>query len=409
METTLTNRTKAEEIIHLWDNYLTPNYAPSLCLSKGKGCKVWDTNNKFYLDFIAGIAVNSLGHAHPAICHAINKQSRKLMHVSNLYYTEPAAKLAKTLSEASLGGKVFFCNSGAEANEALFKLAKLAGTDQGRTDIITFSNSFHGRTLGGISATGQEKVKVGFEPLMDCFKHARFNQLDSVKELISGKTAAILVEPIQGEGGIHVATPEFMLGLRALCDEHKILLLVDEIQCGLGRTGKMFAYEHYGILPDAIALAKGLGGGFPIGALVTNEKYADCFQPGSHGTTFGGNPLACVAAQAVLDTIDNQKLCQNAEKLGNYLLEKLGHLKVKFPEIKEVRGKGLMLGIVFDRPCKDLERIMQRRGLLTLATAENVIRLLPPLVVNKSQVNKALSIFKKSCLEWKTYFEEGTV
>jgi predicted acetylornithine/succinylornithine family transaminase len=293
-----------EETSKMHEKYVMPTYAPGLTLVRGKGSYVWDEQGKRYLDFTSGIAVTNAGHCHPQVVRAIRKQAGKLMHVSNLYYNEMQPQLAKSLVEKSLRGKCFFCNSGAEANEGLIKLARLWGSEQGRYEIVTMKNSFHGRTLATLTATGQEKVKHGFAPLPEGFVHAEFNNLASCREAVTDKTAAILVEPLQGEGGVVPADPTFMKGLRDLCNEKGILFLCDEVQCGIGRTGQWFGYQRYEVEPDAIALAKGLGNGFPIGAVVAGPKLADTFQPGTHATTFGGNPLACAAALAVINVID---------------------------------------------------------------------------------------------------------
>ena len=384
---------------------MVPTYAPSLVLVKGNGCNVWDATGKKYLDFVAGIAVNTIGHAHPAMLHALREQAGRIMHTSNLYYNEVQGQLARRLSMKSLGGKCFFCNSGAEANEALIKLARYWGKDRGRFEIITVAKSFHGRTLTTLTATAQEKVQQGFSPLPPGFKYAELNNIESIQEQITPQTAAVPIEPVQGEGGVNPADEVFMRALRALCTEQGILLLCDEVQTGIGRTGEWFAYEHFGIEPDALSLAKGLGGGFPIGAMITNKKLEDVFQPGTHGTTFGGNPLACAAALAVVDTVEKKKLCQQSEKLGEQIKNRLEKLAEKYDCITEVRGLGLMIGLVMDRPCKELENILLRKGLITVATAGNVIRLVPPLTVSASEVKRALKIIDKGCKEWQQYHE----
>lgn len=390
-----------EEIVQMHNRFVMPTYAPTLALVRGRGAKVWDADGKAYLDFLSGIAVTNLGHCHPAVVGAIRKQAGRLMHVSNLYYNEHQPRLAKMLSERSLGGKCFFCNSGAEANEALIKLARLWGHAQGRYEVITFSGSFHGRTLATLTATGQDKVQKGFDPLPEGFVRAEFNNLESARTAVNERTAAILVEVLQGEGGVRPARQEFMSGLRALCDEQGILLFCDEVQAGVGRTGHWFGYQSYEVEPDAIALAKGLGSGFPIGAMVTNEKLADVFQPGNHATTFGGTPLACAAALAVVETIEKEELLENVKQMGEQFRERLDKLKKKNPFIEEVRGTGLMIGLVLDRPAKPLEKILCERGLLVLATAENVIRFLPPLNVKPAQIRKAARLVEKGCAEWR--------
>ena len=380
-----------------YQRFVMPTYAPSLVLVKGKGTRVWDTEGKAYLDFGSGLAVNSLGHCHAAVTKAIRKQSSQLMHVSNLFYNVQQPVLAKRLSEKSLGGKCFFCNSGAEANEALIKLARLWGNKQGKHEILCVNNSFHGRTLSTLTATGQAKVKKGFDPLPPGFAHADFNDIQSCEAHIHEKTVAVLVEPIQGEGGVVPAEETFMTQLEQLCRRKGILLLCDEIQSGLGRTGNWFGYQGYGIEPDAISLAKGLGGGFPIGAVVTGSQLADVFQPGLHGTTFGGTPLACASALAVLDVIEQEDLVEHARLQGDVLLKGLKKLTQKFPFLEGVRGKGLMIGIQLNRPAKELEEICREQGLLTIATANSVLRLLPPLNVKKTQIHHALRILAHAC------------
>ena len=389
-----------EVIAELQRKYHVPNYAPSQAFVKGKGSMLWDVNGDKFLDFVSGIAVTSLGHCHPALVKALKKQVGTLMHVSNLYYNDKAPRLAEKLSTLSLGGKAFFCNSGAEANEALIKLARLWGHPQGKHEIITFKNSFHGRTLATLTATGQEKVQAGFAPLPEGFRYASYNDLDSVNDLIVPETAAVLIETIQAEGGVLPAETSFLKGLRELCDEKNILLLFDEVQTGIGRTGEWFGYQHHGIEPDAISLAKGLGGGFPVGAMVTSPKVQDLFLPGTHGSTFGGQPLAATAALTVLTVIEEQKLVEHAKAMGELLVKRLEKLKNKYSFIQEVRGQGLLIGIVLDQDAKELERKITRRGLLTIATAGNVIRLLPPLTVTPAQVKKAVRMIDKACGEW---------
>lgn len=392
---------KNEALIQQFDNYLIPTYARTpIVLERGKGTKVWDADGKVYLDFLAGIAVNGLGHCHPFVVEAIRQQAGRLMHVSNLYYNENQGRLAQFLSDLSLRGKCFFCNSGAEANEALIKLARLWGHEQKRNEIVTMKNSFHGRTLATLTATGQKKMQKGFEPLPFGFIYADFNKLAAVQAAITDNTAAVLVEAVQGEGGVIPAQPEFMKGLRALCDEKGILLLCDEVQCGLGRTGHWFGYQAYGIEPDAFSLAKSLGGGFPIGAIVTAPKVADVLQPGKHASTFGGSPLACAAALATLQTIQNEGLVQHAAAMGAQFKQGLEALMKKYEHLKEVRGVGLMVGLVLDQPAKPLETKLLDMGLITLATAETVIRFLPPLNVKENEIAEALDMVDDACAEW---------
>ena len=390
----------SEEIIALHKQYVMPSYAPGLVLVKGKGVKVWDADGKEYMDFLAGIAVLGLGHCHPQVVKAIRTQAAKLMHVSNLYYNENQPRLAQALATRSMNGKCFFCNSGAEANEGLFKLARLWGHAQGKYEIVTMRNSFHGRTLATLAATGQTKYQKGFEPIPAGFVYADYNNLDSIRTAINEKTVAVLVEAVQGEGGILPGTPEFMKGLRALCDEKNILLLCDEVQCGMGRTGFWFGFQASGVQPDAFSLAKSLGNGFPIGALVASPKLADIFQPGNHASTFGGNPLACAAALAVIETMEQENLPDNAAKMGELFMGLLKKLSRKYSFIQDVRGRGLMVGLVLDQPAKPLEVILREKGLIAIATADTVIRFLPPLNVKAAQIRKAARLVDAACAQW---------
>lgn len=384
------------EIRQLYEQYVMPTYGRyPLALVRGRGARVWDADGREYLDFGGGIAVNVLGHAHPAITAALTRQSQELIHTSNLYYTAPQGRLAKKLVElVGIAGKCFFCNSGGEANEALFKLARKAGHEQGRYEILTFLNSFHGRTLAGISATGQEKVKKGFEPMVDGFRHVPFNDLDAVAKAIGPKTAAILLEPIQGEGGITPAAPEFLRGLRRLCDERGLLLLFDEVQCGVGRTGEFCGFKSLApdVVPDAISWAKGLAGGFPIGAIWARTPFADLLGPGSHASTFGGTPLACAVALAVLDVIEGENLMANARTQGEYFVERTRRL----PGVTQVRGVGLMLGVELDRENKPVIAKMAEHGLLGVPAGTKVVRLLPPLNVTRAEMDEAIAKLRAS-------------
>lgn len=385
--------------------YVMQTYAPGMAIVRGRGARVWDAEGREYLDFIAGIAVTSIGHCHPRLVRAIRTQAARLMHCSNLFYNETQPRLARALAERSLGGACFFANSGAEANEGLIKLARMWGSQNGgRWRVVTMANSFHGRTLATLTATGQTKIQRGFEPLPDGFDYAVFNDLDSVRAKIGSQTAAVLVEPVQGEGGVVPASPDFLRGLRTLCNETGVLLLMDEVQSGMGRTGQWFAWQTYGVEPDAFSLAKGLGGGFPIGAVVAAPGLSSVFGPGSHGSTFGGTPLACAAALAVIETIETDDLLRNAAERGAQLVAGLKKIGTKHPCITAVRGLGLMVGLVLNRPAKPLEKLLRDRGLIVLATGENVIRFLPPLNVTAAQVRKALAICRDACAE----FESGT-
>ena len=342
---------KAQDIFQSYKDNVMPTYTKvPLTFVKGKGSRLWDIHGKCYLDFFPGWGVGSLGHCHPKVVSAVREQSAKLIFVANNYYNLPQAKLAKELARLTFPAKVFFCNSGAEANEAAFKLARRFGA--GRYEIITFENAFHGRTLAALAATGQKKYQQGFEPIPEGFRSARLNDMESVKAIITDKTAAIMLELIQGEGGVNIADKDFVLGLRKLCDEKKMLLIVDEVQTGIGRTGKFFCYQHYGITPDIMTLAKAIGGGLPIGVMVAKKEIADTLGPGTHASTFGGSPLVCSAALAVLRAVHKEKLLVKAQKSGEYLFSKLLDMKKRYPVIKEVRGLGLMWGVELNKEGK---------------------------------------------------------
>jgi acetylornithine/N-succinyldiaminopimelate aminotransferase len=386
------------DMIRMHRDFVMSTYAPNRLLVQGEGTKVWDAEGREYLDFAGGIAVISVGHCHPTLVAAIREQAGRLMHVSNLFYNENQPRLAGELVARFVpGSKVFFCNSGAEANEGLFKLARLWGHDRGKYEVVSMRNSFHGRTLAAITATGQAKYQKGFEPLPAGFVHADYNDLASVEEAVSDKTVAVIVEAVQGEGGVVPATPEFMRGLRELCDRREVLLFCDEVQCGMGRTGRWFGFQNYGIAPDGFSLAKGLGGGFPIGALVAGPKLADVFRPGHHASTFGGTPLACAAALAVLRIIEEEHLLDRALKMGARLRAGLESLAAKHAWVAGVRGTGLMVGLALDRPAKPLEGLLLERGLITIATGEKVIRMVPPLTVSEAEIDRALGILSDAC------------
>jgi acetylornithine/N-succinyldiaminopimelate aminotransferase len=383
---------KTDEIAEMYGKYVMPTYAPKVALVKGRGTKVWDATGKVYLDFAAGIAVLNIGYSHPSFVAAVQEQVGQLVHVSNLYYCENQALLAKRLSELSLKGKCFFSNSGAEANEGLIKLARLWGHDEGKYEIIAMKSSFHGRTLATAAATGQDKVQKGFEPMPEGFVHANYNDIESIKALVNDKTVAVLLEAVQGEGGVIPADPQFMKDVRALCDEKNLLMLCDEVQCGLGRTGHWFGFQAYDVEPDAFSLAKALGSGYPIGAVVSGPKLADVFQPGKHASTFGGTPLACAAALATLDVMEEEDLVQRAADKGALLREGLEAFVERYEHVTEVRGRGLMLGMILDQEAGPLAAALADIGLLTIATAGNVIRFLPPLTVTDDELEEALDI-----------------
>lgn len=361
---------------------------------KGKGMKLIDIDGRQYLDFFPGWGVGSLGHCHPKVVSAVRDQIDKLIHLPNNYLSAQAARLAKELIYWTFPGKVFLANSGAEANEAAIKLARAYG--KGRYEIISFENSFHGRTLAALTMTGQKKYQEGFQPLPEGFKIVPFNDIKAVEGALTDKAIAIIIELIQGEGGINVAASDFVSALRKLCDDKKLLLIVDEVQTGLGRTGKMFAYQHYGITPDVMTLAKALGGGLPIGAMLAKREIADCLTPGSHASTFGGSPLVSKAALAVLRAIQKEKLLANAKEMGEYLKEKLTNLAGKYSLIKEIRGLGLMVGIELNIEGKPIVEECLKNGLLINCTHERVLRLMPALNVNKKQVDKAVGILDRA-------------
>jgi acetylornithine aminotransferase/acetylornithine/N-succinyldiaminopimelate aminotransferase len=387
----------------LYDAHVLKNYARApLTLVRGRGAHVWDDAGNAYLDFTSGIAVSALGHCHPHWVAAVQRQAAELIHVSNLFRNPGQGELARRIVSFAGPGRVFFCNSGAEANEALIKLARLhgvqkAGGVEGKCyKIICAKNAFHGRTYGGMSATPQEKIQKGFRPLVPGFAFAELNHLPSFADLIDADTAAIFVETIQGEGGINACTPEFLRGLRQLCDQHNLLLLLDEVQCGIGRTGRFYAYEHAGVVPDAIGMAKGLGGGFPIGSMWVRDRYAELFHPGNHGTTFGGTPLACAAALAVLDVIERDGLLEKVRTLGAPWHEALRQLATDFPRhVSGVRGLGYLVGIQLTGDPAPYLAGLRERGLLAPSAGGNVVRLLPPLNATADELAQSVKIFRE--------------
>jgi len=387
------------EIVELTHQHLVNVYGClPLALARGEGAYLYDVEGKRYLDFFCGLAVTSLGHCHPAVVGAIKRQAETLIHVSNVFHTEPMARLAAKLSESFHQAKVFFCNSGAEANEAAIKLARRWGSAQseGRFEIIAMHNSFHGRTLATLSVTGQEKYHQGFLPLLPGVKLVPFDDPAAVESALSGRTVAIMVEPIQGEGGVVVPQPDYLAKLRRLCDRHGLLLIFDEVQVGVGRTGRLYAHEHAGVRPDIMTLAKALGGGLPIGAMLARPEVAECLNPGSHGTTFGGNPVACAAALAVMETIERERLLENGQALGNYLMDGLRALDRSGQTIREVRGQGMIIGAVLARDPRPVVEDCLRQGLILNATAGNVMRLLPPLNLTRAQADAGLEIIGRA-------------
>ena len=372
--------------------YLMNTYSRQpLVLVKGRGVKVYDSDGREYLDFVSGVAVNNLGHCHPRVVVALQKQAQRLMHVSNHFHNEPQINLAKALIANSFADKVFFCNSGAEAIEAAIKLARRYGREvlkQDRYEIITMRGSFHGRTLGALAATAQDKFQKGFEPILSGFRYVPFNDIGAVEQAVNEHTCAVLVEPVQGEGGVNVPADGYLKELRALCDRHSILLMLDEIQTGMGRTGKLYGYEHDGIAPDVIAIAKGLGAGMPIGALLATDKAAQALTPGTHGSTFGGNPLACAAALASLETLlEDNIIVQAVERLGRHFLRRLEGLREKYRFVTNVRGKGLLVGMEIDFDGKEIVFACLKEGFLINCTMNTVLRFMPPLIITEDEID----------------------
>jgi acetylornithine/N-succinyldiaminopimelate aminotransferase len=386
------------DVAKLTDKYVAHTYARyPIALVRGKGTRVWDADGKEYLDFLAGIAVNSLGHCHPAVVRAIQKQSRKLLHVSNLYHIQPQSELARELCRHSFADRVFFCNSGAEANEAAIKLARRYGGEHGggKYEILSAHNSFHGRTLATLTATGQEKVRAGYDPLPEGFRQIPYNDLRAAEEAIDAhKTVGILVEPIQGEGGVNVPDEEYLQGLRELCDRRGLLLIFDEVQTGMGRTGKLFGYEHFGIQPDIMTLAKALGGGLPFGAMLAREDVAKSFIPGSHASTFGGNPLACSVGLAVMNTLLKGGVLKNCVKMGKLFVQGLEKLQKRFSFVRSIRGKGLILGLELEMEGAKIVDACMAEGLLLNCTAYKVLRFVPPLTITPKEIERGLSILE---------------
>lgn len=383
----------------LSDRYImgTYNRAP-LVIRSGEGSCVYDPEGKAYLDFISGIAVNGLGHCYPGVTEAIRSQAGLLLHASNLYYSEPQIQLAKKLISLTFEGKVFFCNSGAEANEAALKLVRKyfkTTKHPDRYEVISMKGSFHGRTFGALSASGQEKLHKGFEPLLPGFVYVDFNDLGAVEKAIGERTGAILVEPVQGEKGVLVPSAGYLKGLRELADRHGLLLVLDEIQTGLGRTGTLFAYQKSGIIPDILTLAKGLGGGVPIGAMIASNRVNAAFVQGSHGSTFGGNPLACAAGFAVVEALTrDEEILENCRKMGDLALQGLAKMKTDFPQILEVRGQGLLIGMELQCEGRPIVLECMEAGLLINVTSEKVLRFAPPLNITAKEVESFLRILR---------------
>jgi acetylornithine/N-succinyldiaminopimelate aminotransferase len=378
----------------LADKYLFPTYKrPPFVLVKGEGCRVWDENGKEYLDFVGGIAVCALGHSSPIVTKALDEQSRTLVHVSNLYYTRPQVELARLLVENSFADRVFFCNSGAEANEAAIKIARRFTREKhgpGKHTIICMQGSFHGRTMATLSATGQAKVQIGYDPLLEGFKFVPFNDLKALRDAVDDTVCAVLLEPIQGEGGIVVPHPDYLKGVKEICRGKGALLIFDEIQTGMGRTGRFFAHEHFGVSPDIMSLAKALGNGLPIGAMLSTEALSSAFGPGSHASTFGGTPLVTAVSKAVLNSLLNDGWLEHCRNMGSYFMARLEELKKRHACIKEVRGLGLIIGVELDRPGAPVLEACVQKGFLINCAQEKVLRFVPPLVVTKKEIDQLI-------------------
>ncbi|WP_269914321.1 aspartate aminotransferase family protein [Acinetobacter sp. HY1485] len=387
-----------------FNEYMVPVFAPAqFVLVRGEGSRVWDQNEKEYIDFAGGIAVNALGHAHPVAVNALTEQGKKLWHVGNGYTNEPVLKLAKQLVEHTFADKVFFCNSGAEANEAALKLARKVGLMSGKSDknqIVAFKNAFHGRTLFTVTAGGQPKYSQDFAPLPGGLEHVAFNDLEAAKAVITDKTCAVIVEPIQGEGGVVPADIEFLKGLRALCDEKGAVLIFDEVQTGVGRTGELYAYMNTGVTPDILTTAKALGGGFPVGAMITTNKFANMYAVGDHGTTYGGNPLASAVAGAVFEFINTPEVLDGVKKRYAYFVEKLNALNEKYNVFEQVRGQGLLLGCVvkpeYAGQAKDINNLAAEEGLMALVAGPNVVRFTPSLIIPMEDIDEGLARFERA-------------
>ena len=396
----------SEELLEVGERTNSPSYAPAhFILDRGEGVWLWDREGNKYLDFVAGIAVNCLGYAHPRIVEAIKRQSERLLHVSNMFFTAEQVHLMELLTERSFADRVFLCNSGAEANEAAIKIARryqrVVAEREDRYEIITMRKSFHGRTYGALSATAQPKYHKGFEPMLPGFVYADYNDLESVAAQVTDRTAAIMLEPVQGEGGVRPGELSFLQGVRELCDEHGLLLLFDEVQAGMARTGSLFAYQGYGVVPDVLSLAKGLGGGVPIGATLASERVYQAWTRGSHATTFGGNPLVSAVAATVIEVIEEENLCEHATAMGERLQDGLRALAKDYPVISDVRGRGLMVGAeVGAEAAGPLVQAAREQGLLINSAGGHTLRFVPPLIVSEAHVDEALERLGKALAHW---------
>ncbi|MEI3001445.1 MAG: aspartate aminotransferase family protein [Victivallis sp.] len=396
-----------EATVERYRKYVMPTYAPKILFVRGEGARLWDADGREYLDFATGISVCNLGHCHPGVTAAVRKQAATLVHVSNLYMNEVMPRLAEKLIENCFDGVVFFANSGAEANEGIFKLARKIGNASGRNEIISMDNSFHGRTLATLAATGRAKYRKGFEPDMPGFRQVPFNDIEALKNAVHDKTCAVVLEPVQGEGGILPADLEYLKQVRALCDEKGILLLFDEVQCGMGRIGTRFAWQSFGVEPDAFSMAKAIANGLPMGGFITKRKYADTLTPGTHASTFGGTALVSAAALAVQEAFDNEGVLENCREQGEYLRRQLGELGKKYPFVKGVRGMGLMIGVVLDREAATLAGLCLKRNLVVLTAGETVLRLLPPLNLTRAEADEGIGKIAAALEELNAAIQEG--
>ncbi len=391
---------ETERIIREHDRFVLQTYTRNpVAAVRGEGSWLWDAEGKKYLDFFPGWGVSGLGHCHPRVTAAVREQAGKLLHMPNNFYNELAGPLARMIVERSFPGRVFFGNSGAEANEGAIKLARRFGEPEGRFEILTMLASFHGRTLTTVTATGQEKYHSGFGPLPPGFRYLPFNDIKALKEAVSGKTVAVMLELIQGEGGVHPAADDYAVAVRELCDENNLLMIVDEVQTGMGRTGDYFAFRGYGVVPDLMTLAKALGGGLPIGALVVREEFAGFLPPGTHASTFGGSPVVCAAARAVFEAMEEEGIIENVREMGGYLRRQLEDLAADFPLIKEVRGRGLMLGMELDREGKPVVDRCLELGMIVNCTAGNVLRVMPACNITREEIDRAVEILREALKE----------
>ncbi len=388
---------ETERIIKEHDQFVLQTYTRNpVAAVRGEGSWIWDTEGKKYLDFFPGWGVSGLGHCHPLVVEAVREQAGKLLHMPNNFYNELAGRLARLIVEKSFPGRVFFGNSGAEANEGAIKLARRFGEPEGRFEILTMKASFHGRTLTTVTATGQEKYHSGFGPLPPGFRYLPFNNIEALEEAVSKKTVAVMLELIQGEGGVHPADPGYARAVREICDANNLLMIVDEVQTGMGRTGDYFAFQGYDVIPDLMTLAKALGGGLPIGALVVKEEFVGFLPPGTHASTFGGSPVVCAAALAVFQTMEEEGIIENVREKGDYLRRKLEDLAADFPMIREIRGRGLMLGMELDREGKPIVDRCLQKGMIVNCTAGNVLRVMPACNITREEIDRAIEILREA-------------